>query len=123
MLTLVVGIVFLETIYLLIAVGFFFMHVFGCMVGTAVWELMNLFGRETVTFHIEDVNGYTEDFKWFSYLENLLIPFYFLFITRVSPGRIVSFRVLEKETASHVVYSLMLWEDANANTLRSLLGS
>ena len=123
MLTLVAGLVFLETLYSLIAVSFFFLHVFGCMLGTAIWELMNLFGHESATFHIEDVNGYTEDFKWYKYLENLLIPLYFIFITRISPGRIVSFEVHEKETTSHEVYSLMLWDDVNANTLKSLLAS
>ena len=47
------GIIFLNIWYLVLAIGLFAIHIGGCLLATAVWELLNLIGQETVRIRID----------------------------------------------------------------------
>lgn len=119
---LVAGLIFLSPWSLVLAGGLFVIHVFGCIGGTAVWELMNLFGHETATFRVEEVKDFRRGGGWARGILRILIPFYVSFINRFSPGQIVSFEAPDEKTGGDVVYALMLWDEEDTARLGTLLG-
>jgi hypothetical protein len=117
----ITGILFLSLRYILLSLGLFALHVWGCMGGTAVWELFNLLGHETATFRVDEVEKFNRGMEWAKGINRLLIPFYVLTMNRISPGYIISFMAPDKKTGKNVVYALMLWNEEDALILESLL--
>jgi hypothetical protein len=115
------GILFLSLRYLLLALGLFALHVWGCMGGTAVWELFNLLGHETATLRVDEVEKFNRGMGWAKGINRLLIPFYVLTMNRISPGYIVSFEAPDQQTGKNVVYALMLWNEEDAQSLENIL--
>lgn len=119
--SLITGIIFLNPQYLILSAGLFALHVWGCMGGTAVWELFNLLGHETATFHIKEVKNFKSGAGWARGIIKVLIPFYVLTMNKISPGPIISFEAPDKKTGKNVVYALMLWNEEDAQCLENLL--
>lgn len=115
------GIIFLNPWYFVLAVGLFVVHIGGCMVATAVWELLNLIGHETVTIRIDEVKNFNRGEGWARGMIRLIIPFYVITMNIISPGYIVSFEAPDKKTKGYVVYALMLWNEEEALRLETLL--
>jgi hypothetical protein len=119
--TLLAGIIFLHPRYFALAVGLFVFHIGGCMVATALWELLNLIGHDTATIRIDEVKKFNRGEGWARGIIRLLIPFYVITMSKISPGYIVSFEAPDKKTKGNVVYALMLWNEEEALRLEMLL--
>jgi hypothetical protein len=119
--SLIAGIIFLSPQYLILAAILFALHVWGCMGGTAVWELFNLLGHETASFHINEIKNFNRGARWARGMIKFLIPFYVLTMNRISPGPIISFEASDKKTGKNVVYALMLWNKEDAQSLENLI--
>jgi hypothetical protein len=117
----VAGLVLVDPWYLLLAAGSFALHVWGCMGGTAVWGLMDLMGHETATFRVDEVNGYRKGAGWSRGAPRFLIPFYVLFIDKISPGPIVSFEAPDGKARGNVIYALMLWYEEDTVLIETML--
>ena len=95
------GLIFLNYWYIMFAVGLFAFHLWGCMWGTAIWELMNLLGYETTIININEIKdikrgrGWARDGLW------LFISLYVYAMNYLSKGYIVSFKALDKKTGKH----------------------
>jgi hypothetical protein len=120
--TLLVGIIFLNPWYFFLGIGLLALHIWGCMGGTAVWELFNLLGHETATFPIDEVKNFNRGTGWARGRLKLIIPLYVITMNRISPGYIVSFEAPDNKTNKYVVYAFMLWNEEDAVHLEDLLG-
>ena len=121
-LALISSLVFLNLWYVLIALGLLVVHILGCMWGTAIWELMNIFGHETVMISVDKVRNAKKGRDWSRNRLWMLIPFYTLTINNISPGTIISFELLDEDSGKDVVYALMFWDESEELQFTKLLG-
>ena len=121
-LALISSLVFLNPWYMLLAIGLLALHLWGCMWGTAIWELMNIIGHETVLIGVDKVKNFKKGQDWARKKLWMYIPLYILTINRLSPRPIFSFEAPDVASGRDVVYALMFWEEEDAICLETLLG-
>jgi hypothetical protein len=107
--------------YILITIVLLALHLWGCMWGTAIWELMNIFGHETVLIRVEKVKNVKEGRDWARNRLRMFIPLYILAINKFSPKEIISFEAPDEATDRDVVYALMFWEEKDEISFNKLL--
>ncbi len=121
-LALMSSLVFLNPRYMLLAIGLLALHISGCFLGTAIWEVMNILGQETVSIRVDKVKNVKKGREWARNGLWMLIPLYTLAINKISPREIISFEAPDEASGRDVVYALMFWEEEDAICLETLLG-
>ena len=120
-LTLSLSLVRMSLLYLFVAIGLLTLHIGGCLWGTAIWELMNIFGHETVSISIDDIKyaqtgkGWSRNNLW------MMLPLYTFTMNKLSPNEIISFEAQDEAARGAVVYALMFLDEKDAAFLKKLL--
>jgi len=107
--------------YIMLSIGIFFIHVVGCLLGTSIWEIMNVVGHETVSIKFNEVMEVKRGKEWARNALWLRIPFYILAMNFLSPRDIISFETSNESTGDNFVYALMFNEDHESIEFEKLL--
>lgn len=120
-LTLSLSLVRMSPLYLFVAIGLLALHIGGCLWGTAIWELMNIFGHETVSISVDEIKNAQTGRGWSRNNLWMRIPLYTLAINKFSPNEIISFEAPDEAARGAVVYALMFLDEKDAIFLKKLL--
>jgi hypothetical protein len=111
----------MSPLYLFVAIGLLALHIGGCLWGTAIWELMNIFGHETVSISVDEIKNAQTGRGWSRNNLWKRIPLYTLAINKFSPNEIISFEAPDEAARGAVVYALMFLDEKDAIFLKKLL--
>jgi hypothetical protein len=88
------------------------------MWGTAIWELMNIFGHETVSIKVKDITNAQSGKGWSRNNQGIKLPLYTLAMNKFTPNEIISFEAQDEASIGVVVYALMFWDEKDSVILK-----